>query len=93
MAENVKKRPRPPFCRTDPFRLGRGLRRGKTAVAMRKNHRGRLRMEAIFTKQIALVPPDITCAGKIADYRREFLAAGNSTDGTGSLRQAEEAEE
>ncbi len=42
---------------------------------------------------LVLVKPDITMADEIMDYKNEFLAAGSSMDGTGSLRKCENAQE
>ena len=36
-----------------------------------------------------LIPPDETMLGEIAGYRQAFLDAGDSMDGTGSLRRME----
>ena len=39
--------------------------------------------------KLMLVKPDMTMAEEIASYRNEFLEAGSSMDGTGSLRKCE----
>ena len=44
-------------------------------------------------EQLVLVRPDMSMAEEIMDYRNEFLAAGSSMDGTGSLRKCETAQE
>ena len=44
-------------------------------------------------EKLILVRPDISMAEEIMDYKREFLAAGSSMDGTGSLRKCETAQE
>lgn len=44
-------------------------------------------------EEMILVKPDITMAEEIMDYKREFLAAGSSMDGTGGLRKCETAQE
>ena len=43
--------------------------------------------------ELILVKPDMTMAEEIMDYRREFIEAGSSMDGTGSLRRCETAQE
>lgn len=43
--------------------------------------------------KIILVKPDMTMAEEIMSYREEFLAAGSSMDGTGSLRKCETAQQ
>ena len=43
-------------------------------------------------EKLILVKPDISMAEEIMSYRREFLAAGSSMDGTGSLRRCESAQ-
>lgn len=40
-----------------------------------------------------LVKPDMTMAEEIMDYKREFIEAGSSMDGTGGLRKCETAQE
>lgn len=42
---------------------------------------------------LILVKPDLTMLEEIASYRAEFLAAGSSMDGTGSLRKCEDPAE
>ena len=44
-------------------------------------------------EKLILVKPDMTMAGEIMDYKREFLEAGSSMDGTTPLRTCETAEE
>ena len=44
-------------------------------------------------EKLILVRPDISMAEEIMDYKKEFLAAGSSMDGTGGLRKCETAQE
>lgn len=44
-------------------------------------------------EQMMLVKPDQSMIEEIMDYKNEFLAAGSSMDGTGSLRKCESADE
>jgi len=43
--------------------------------------------------ELILVKPDMTMAEEIMDYKREFIEAGSSMDGTGGLRKCETAQE
>lgn len=45
--------------------------------------------ERIEMEDFILIRPTIEYAGQISEYRREFLEAGNSMDGTGHLRRME----
>ena len=44
-------------------------------------------------EDMILVKPDMTMAEEIMDYKREFIEAGSSMDGTGGLRKCETAQE
>lgn len=44
-------------------------------------------------EELILTRPTSEYAGQIAEYRQEFLDAGDSMDGTGSLRRMEDTEE
>ena len=43
--------------------------------------------------ELILVKPDMTMAEEIMDYKREFIEAGSSMDGTGSLKKCENAQQ
>lgn len=44
-------------------------------------------------EELILTRPASEYAGQIAEYRQEFLDAGDSMDGTGPLRRTEDTEE
>ena len=43
--------------------------------------------------EFILIRPDMKYADQIAEYRSEFIASGDSMDGTGMLRQTDDASE
>ena len=53
----------------------------------------RLKEESEITEDFLLIRPTVEYADQIAEYRREFLDAGNSMDGTGVLKRMEDPEE